>query len=122
METVAEEGMTIVLSSHLLADLERVCDHVMILTHGRMRVAQEIETLLNEHKVIVGPPRDRIPGIAEVIERRGTDRQTITIARLDGAILDPTIEVRDIELEDLVLAYLGQLPTPRLQDVSRASR
>jgi ABC-2 type transport system ATP-binding protein len=119
MEAVAEEGTTVVLSSHLIADLERVCDHLMILTHGRVRVSADIETLLNEHKVIVGPRRGRIAGVAEVIEERGTDRQALSVARMDGAVLDPSLEVRDVELEDLVLAYLGQSPAPRLTDASR---
>jgi ABC-2 type transport system ATP-binding protein len=119
METVAQEGTTIVLSSHLLTDLERVCDHLMVLTHGRMLVTDDIDSLRREHKVIVGPRRDRLPGIAEVIETRGSDRQSITIARLDGAILDPELEVHDVELEELVLAYLGFPSAPRLKDVSR---
>jgi len=121
METVAEEGTTVVLSSHLVADLERVCDHLMILTHGRMRIAADIESLLKEHKVIVGPRRSRITGVAEVIEERGSDRQTLSVARLDGAVLDPSLDVRDVELEDLVLAYLGSPPAPRLTDATRVA-
>jgi ABC-2 type transport system ATP-binding protein len=121
METVAEEGTTVVLSSHLIADLERVCDRLMILTHGRMRVADDIETLINDHKIILGPRRARIAGVAEIIEERGTERQTLSVARLDGAVLDPTLEVRDVELEDLVLAYLGEPPAPHLTDASRVA-
>jgi ABC-2 type transport system ATP-binding protein len=121
MEAVAEEGMTIVLSSHLLADLERVCDHLMILTHGKMRVAQDIESLLTEHKVILGPHRDRIAGVNEMIEKRGTGHQTVTIARLDGTVFDPALEVRDVELEELVMAYIGLPATHGLQDVSEAA-
>lgn len=121
MEGVAEEGTTVVLSSHLISDLERVCDHLMILTHGRMRVAADIEELLQGHKVIVGPHRDRIAGVAQVIEQRGSQRQTMSVARLDGAVLDPALEVRDVELEELVLAYLGEAPAPRLTDASRAA-
>lgn len=121
METVAEEGTTVVLSSHLISDLERVCDHLMILTHGRMRVADNIESLLSSHKLIVGPHRTRIAGVAEIIEERGSERQTIAIARLDGTVLDPALEVRDVEVEDLVLAYLGEPPAPRLTDASRVA-
>ena len=110
MEGVAEDGTTVVLSSHLVSDLERVCDHLMILTEGRIRLAGDIETLIGEHKILIGPRRDHIAGVAEVIEQRGTDRQTTALVRLDGALFDPKWDVKDVALEDLVLAYLGNRP------------
>ena len=108
MEGVATHGTTVVLSSHLVTDLERVCDFLMILTDGRMRVADDIESLTREHRLLVGPrKRDRIAGVAEVVEERGTERQMIALVRLDGPVLDPSWDVQTVALEELVLAYLG---------------
>jgi ABC-2 type transport system ATP-binding protein len=84
-----------------------------------MRVVGGIEGLLQEHRVLVGPRRNRIAGVAEIIEERGSERQTVSVARLDGAVLDPALEVRHVELEDLVLAYLGEAPARQLADASR---
>ena len=120
MEAVATDGTTVVLSSHLVTDLERVCDHLMILRDGRIQLAGEIETLVRDHKVLVGPRR-KITGVAEVVEERGTDRQTVAVVRLDGALHDPSWEVHEVGLEELVLAYLAnQAPRPaqRLEAVN----
>jgi ABC-2 type transport system ATP-binding protein len=87
-----------------------------------MRIAADTESLLDEHKIIVGPRRPRVAGVAEIIEERGTDRQSLTVARLDGAVLDPSLEVRDVGLEDLVLAYLGETRASRSSDASRVTR
>ena len=107
METVADEGTSVVLSSHLVTDLERVCDYLMILMDGRIRVAGDIERLLAEHKLLVGPRRAQVHGVAAVVEERSTERQTIALVRVDGAIADPAWTVQDVTLEDIVLAYLG---------------
>ena len=111
MEAVATDGTTVVLSSHLVTDLERVCDHLMMIREGRLRLAGDIEPLLREHKILMGPRRDRIPGVAEVVEQRGTDRQMIALVRLEGIVADPAWEIKDVSLEDLVLAYLGDGPS-----------
>jgi ABC-2 type transport system ATP-binding protein len=107
MEAVAMDGTSVVLSSHLVTDLERVCDHLIMIRDGRLRLTGDIEPLLKEHKILMGPRRDRIAGVAEVVEQRGTDRQMVALVRLDGLVLDPAWEIRDVTLEDLVLAYLG---------------
>jgi ABC-2 type transport system ATP-binding protein len=122
MEAVATDGTTVVLSSHLVIDLERVCDHLLILKEGRIRVGGDIETLLREHRVLIGPRRTHVAGVAEVIEERATDRQMIAVARLDGPIHDPAWEIREVTLEELVVAYLGGGPSDadrRLEVVSR---
>ena len=50
--------LTVVLSSHLVADLERVCDHIILLAGSRVQLCGDIDTLLAEHKVLVGPRKD----------------------------------------------------------------
>jgi ABC-2 type transport system ATP-binding protein len=121
MEGAAEGEVTIVLSSHLIGDLERVCDHLVVLSAARTQVAGDIENLLAAHRVLTGPRRDldHIPGVAAVIQESHTDRQSTLVVRTDGPIIDPAWTVNELTLEDLVLAYLGQpnavaLPLPKL--------
>lgn len=107
MEIVAEHGVSVVLSSHLVADLERVCDYLVVLVASRVRVAGEVETLLASHHRLVGPRRPRYPaGRQEVIEESHTDRQSTLIVRTDEPILDPAWTIEDVSMEDLVLAYM----------------
>ncbi|HMK97612.1 MAG TPA: ABC transporter ATP-binding protein, partial [Acidimicrobiales bacterium] len=110
MEVVAERGVSVVLSSHLVSDLERVCDYLVVLVAARLQVAGEIEALLASHRRLSGPRHDtrRLPAGQEVIEESGTDRQSTVIVRLDGPVLDPTWTVEELGLEDLVLAYMSR--------------
>ena len=119
METVAEHGVSVVLSSHLIADVERVCDYLVVLTASRVRVAGETEALLASHHRLSGPRRDTraYPTSWEVIEESHTDKQSVLLVRTDQEILDPTWTVRPVSLEDLVLAYMSQP-----NDAARAGR
>jgi len=110
MEVVAEQGVSVVLSSHLVADLERVCDYLVVLSASRVQLAGEVEELLACHFRLTGPRRDlsTLPADQHVIEASHTDRQTTLIVRTDGPILDPAWTVAQRSLEDLVLAYMGQ--------------
>ena len=110
MESVAEEGLSVVLSSHLVSDVERVCDYLIVLTASRVQLAGEIDDLLASHHRLTGPRRDveTLPEGQHVIEANHTDRQTTLIVQTDAPILDPRWTVESISLEDLVLAYLGR--------------
>jgi len=110
MEVVAEQGVSVVLSSHLVADLERVCDYLVVLVASRVQVAGETDELLASHHRLVGPRHDvdALPRDQYVIEESHTDRQSTLIVRSDGPILDPSWTVEGLDLEDLVLAYMGQ--------------
>ena len=124
MSGVAEGGMTVVLSSHLVGDLERVCDHLIVLSASRTQVAGDISDLLAKHRSITGPRTDveRIAGVANVVQRTDTERQTTIFVRTAGQIRDPSWSVQDVSLEDLVLAYLGQPSAsafPELRPVER---
>jgi ABC-2 type transport system ATP-binding protein len=110
MESVADDGLSVVLSSHLVSDVERVCDYLIVLVSSRVQVAGEMEDLLASHHRLTGPRRDleTLPANQEVIEANHTDRQTTLIVRTDQPILDPRWTVEQISLEDLVLAYMGR--------------
>jgi ABC-2 type transport system ATP-binding protein len=110
METVAEYGVSVVLSSHLVADLERVCDYLVVLVASRVQIAGPVDELLASHHRLIGKPRDpgTLPANQEVIECSHTDRQSTFLVRTDDPIHDPSWTVEQIGLEDLVLAYMSQ--------------
>jgi ABC-2 type transport system ATP-binding protein len=96
------------LSSHQIADLERVCDHLVVLATGRVALTGEIDTLLASHRRLTGPRRDRftLPASQTVIEASHLDKQTTLLVRTDEAILDPAWTVTAVSLDDIVLAYM----------------
>jgi ABC-2 type transport system ATP-binding protein len=110
MEAVVEHELTVVLSSHLIADLERVADHLIVLAASQVQVAGDVEDLLASHHRLCGARRDpsSLPADQHVVEASHTDRQSTLIVRSDGPILDPWWTVEALSLEDLVLAYMGQ--------------
>ncbi len=110
MEVVADQGVSVVLSSHLVADLERVCDYLIVLAVSRVQVSGEVEELLATHHRLIGPRRDpdSLPGNQKVIEASHTDRASTLVIRSADPVLDPAWTVEKITLDDLVLAYMGQ--------------
>ena len=110
MEVVAEDGTSVVLSSHLVGDLERVCDYLVVLVASHVVLAGEVEQLLGSHRRLVGSRRDAtsLPSTLHVVEESHTDRQSTFVARTDGPVLDPGLVAEEIGLEDLVLAYMGR--------------
>ncbi|WP_083751508.1 ABC transporter ATP-binding protein [Saccharothrix sp. ALI-22-I] len=113
METVAEHGVGVVLSSHLITDVERVCDHLVTLVDSRVVLAGEIDDLLDTHHRLTGPRRDpaTLPADQHVVTAVHTDRQTTLLVRTESPIIDPAWTVGKVSLEDLVLAYLDS-PAP----------
>jgi ABC-2 type transport system ATP-binding protein len=110
MAVVADHDVSVVLSSHLVADLERVCDHLVVLVSSRVALTGDVDHLLSSHRRLIGPRRDlaTLPSSQTVIEASHTDRQSTLIVRTDEPIHDPAWTVEELNLEDLVLAYMGQ--------------
>lgn len=109
MRSAADGDLTIVLSSHLIVDLERVCDHLVLVATGRTQLAGAIDDLLAEHRLLTGPrPSGAIAGVAAVIDETTSGRQSSSIVRVDGPIHDPRWAEEPLALEELVLAYLSQ--------------
>jgi ABC-2 type transport system ATP-binding protein len=110
MATVAEDELSIVLSSHLVADLERVCDYLVLLASSRVQVAGEVDQLLAVHRRLIGPRCDprALPADHEVIQESHTDVQSTLVVRCDGPVYDPAWTVEELSLEDLVLAYMSR--------------
>jgi len=114
MEFTAGGQVSVVMSSHLMADLERVCDYLILLIASRVRLAGHVEDLLATHHLVTGPRRD--PGAWppgwHVISASHTDRQTTLLVRTASPIDDPAWAVEQVGLEDLVLAYMSHAPDP----------
>ena len=110
METVAGQQVSVVLSSHLITDVERVCDYLIVLTASRVRLAGETEVLLATHHRLSGPRRDSrtLPANWDVIEESHAGKQITLLVRTSDPVLDPAWTVRPVSLEDLVLAYMSQ--------------
>jgi len=110
MATVSEQGTSVVLSSHLVSDIERVCDYLVVIVSSRVALIGEVDDLLSTHHRLVGPraDHDQLPGNQFVVEASHTDRQSTLIVRSDGPVVDPRWTIEQVGLEDLVLAYMGQ--------------
>jgi ABC-2 type transport system ATP-binding protein len=124
LEAAVEHELSVVLSSHLVSDLERTCDHLIVLVESRVQVAGDVEELLATHHRLTGPRRDpsRMPSDQQVISASHTDRQSTYIVRTDAPIHDPAWSVSQLSLEDLVLAYLHQSARPSERPVLEVHR
>ena len=119
VDAVAEEPMTVILSSHLISDLERVCDHLLVLHSGHVQVIGETDQVLATHKILIGPGgprRSRIAGVERIISAADAQRQGTLLVRTNGQVVDPSWEQHDVTLEDVVLAYLAAPSAETLLD------
>jgi ABC-2 type transport system ATP-binding protein len=115
MEAVAEHELSVLLSSHLVSDLERVCDHLVVLVDSQVRVAGDVDDLLATHHRLAGPRREpaSLPADQTVVSASQTDKQSTFVVRTAAPVLDPAWTVSALGLEDLVLAYLEDRGTGR---------
>ena len=110
LEAATETGNTVVLSSHIVADLERICDRLIILANGRTQLVGPIEEILAGHRLLTGPRTDAavVARVHQVIRESHTERQTALLVRANGHVYDACWEMHEVDLEEIVLAYLGQ--------------
>jgi ABC-2 type transport system ATP-binding protein len=110
MEAVATDELSVLLSSHIVADLERVCDFLVILAAGQVQLAGELEEVVRTHRLLVGARRDpaAIARVHHVVHASHTERQTTLLVRANGHVYDACWDVRDVALEEVVLAYMSR--------------
>jgi len=108
MSVVAEDGLTVVFSANALADVERVCEHIVILVNGRPRLTGDTEDLIDSHVVAIGPSNKSVSALdGELIEARHAERQTIRLLRGPGpSRVDDGTVVRPATLEEIVVGYM----------------
>jgi ABC-2 type transport system ATP-binding protein len=109
-EAVAGGNLTVLVSSHLIADIERVCDHLILLAGSRVQLCGDIEMVLAEHRFLVGPRKDTtaIARAHAIVREDTTARQTTLLVRLNGPVIDPAWAVEEPNLEEIVLGYMSQ--------------
>ncbi|MCR6487931.1 ABC transporter ATP-binding protein [Amycolatopsis sp. OK19-0408] len=113
MGAVAESETTVLLSSHLLADLERSCDYLIVLQRSRVQLTGAVDELLETHRTLVGPRAgsESIAGVAKVVRASHTERQSTLLVRRGDGPIDPLWTEHEVTLEDLVLAHLAEAGT-----------
>lgn len=114
MESVAENDTSVILSSHLVSDLERVCDYLIVLVASRVQLAGETEYLLAQHyRIVCSRRRDTdLPAELDVIWSEHTDRQSTFIVRSQAGLPEGDWFAEHLDLEDLVLTYMERSADP----------
>ncbi len=109
LESVAEEELTVLLSSHILSDLERICDHVVVLSHGHVQLAGDIDEVVAAHRLLIGPRCDpsRLARVEAIVQESHTERQSTLLVRANGHLYDACWTIHEVGLEEIVLAYLA---------------
>ncbi|WP_433512659.1 ABC transporter ATP-binding protein [Nonomuraea sp. CA-143628] len=117
MEAAVEHKLSVVLSSHLVSDLERVCDYLIVLVDSHVQIAGKTDHLLATHHRLTGP--HRLPVGEHVVSARHTDEQSTFVIRAEAPIHDPAYTISRLGLEDVVLAYLDKRTAGVALEVSR---
>jgi ABC-2 type transport system ATP-binding protein len=125
MEAAAEHELSVLISSHLVADLERVCDYLIVLIESRVQLAGDVDGLLAAHRLLTGPRCEvsALPADWHVISASHTDRQSTLLIRATSPVTDPAWVVEQISMEDLVLAYMSKAAmTPQVNRTLEVQR
>lgn len=118
LEAVAESELTVLLSSHILSDLERVCDHIVVLSKAEVQLAGDIEDVVASHRLLVGPRCDPsgVARVEAIVQQSHTDRQSTLLVRANGHLFDARWTVTEVGLEEIVLAYLAKQSTTAIPE------
>lgn len=127
MADVAERGITVVLSSHILGELESTCDQIIVLNAGQLVLTGEIERIVGEHLLVTGPADalEQLSKQAEIIDhqREGASAKALVRTTIDARFLDPRWQLHQVGMDAVVLGHLrserlGSEPGHRLEAVS----
>ncbi|MFE2044135.1 ABC transporter ATP-binding protein [Streptomyces sp. NPDC059477] len=117
MAEAAERGTTVLMSTHVLAELENVCDYLVVVAEGGVRLAGDVDELLYAHTRVTGAREgEALPEPLTrhtVVESRGSGRQFIALVRPDGPVTGPW-DTDTPTMEELLLAYLRSTGAPPL--------
>lgn len=115
---VAETGTTVLMSTHVLPDLDGVCDHLLLMRDGRVGLAGDVDDLLAAHRLVIGRADAPLP--AGVVHLRRTGRQVTAVVCGPVDAASDGLDVAPASLEDVVLAHLesGAAPEPVLVEAS----
>jgi len=110
LTAAADDGVSVVLSSHVLAELERVADYLILLSRGRVQVAGEVDGLLASHSMLTGPAAeaDRYTERPVVHARRAEAQAHLLVRASADDPVPPGWEAHPVGLEELAMAYLRE--------------
>ena len=124
LTAAADDGVSVLLSSHVLAELERVADYLILMSRGRVQVAGDVDDLLAGHRVLTGPAAGagRYAERLSVVHARYGAAQAHLLVRTSGATdpVPPGWEAHPVSLEELTLAYLREPGAAALPGPARA--
>ena len=109
MAAVADGGVTVVFSTHLIDDLQRTCDHLVVLGQGSLLLSGSIDEIVQGHAVLVGPPDRPLPRGCTIV---GGDRSVghQHLVAVSAPVIDPAWQVQTPTLDEIVLAHLALDP------------
>jgi ABC-2 type transport system ATP-binding protein len=110
LTAMADDGVSVVLSSHVLAELKRVADYLILLSRGQVQVAGEVDDLLASHRLLTGPAAeaDRYAERPVVHIRRAQAQAHLLVRATADDPVPPGWESHPVDLEELTLAYLRE--------------
>jgi ABC-2 type transport system ATP-binding protein len=121
LTAAAEDGVSVLLSSHVLAELERVADYLILLSRGQVQLSGQVASLLASHRLLTGPASeaDKYSGRPVVHIQRGEAQADLMVRATAGDPVPPGWQAHPVSLEELALAYLREggaaaLPGPGL--------
>ena len=122
LTAMADDGVSVVLSSHVLAELERVADYLILLSRGRVQVAGEVDDLLASHRMLTGPAAEagRYAGRPVVHLSRGAAQAHLLVRAAADDPVPPGWEAHPVGLEELALAYLREPAASALPGPARS--
>jgi ABC-2 type transport system ATP-binding protein len=122
LTAMADDGVSVVLSSHVLAELERVADYLILLSRGRVQVAGEVDDLLATHRMLTGPAAEagKYAGRPVVHIRRGEAQAHLLVRAGADDPVPPGWEAHPVGLEELALAYLREPAAAALPGPARS--
>src|SRR5215467_3559352 len=125
MTAMAADGVSVVLSSHVLAELERVADYLILMSRGRVQLVGEVDNLLATHRMLTGPTAEAnryAERLSVVHARRGEAQAHLLIRATAEDPVPPGWEAHPVGLEELALAYLREPGATALPGPSRPGR
>jgi ABC-2 type transport system ATP-binding protein len=122
LEAAAEDGLSVLLSSHVLVELERTADYLVVLSRGRVQVAGEVDDLLANHRVLTGPagPDATYADWPVVHIRRGGAQAHVLVRAGADEPVPSGWEAHSVGLEELALSYLREPDASSLPGPTRA--
>lgn len=114
LAALTEDGLSVVLSSHVLAELERVADYLLLITRGEVRLAGAVEAVTVRHRILTGPSGERPPAGWQVIQCRAAGNQQHLLVAAQSTAEEPPEQwqSRSVGIEEIAMGYLRDSPQP----------